>query len=474
MLGQRLGFYVSDIFLIALLISHYGVINGVLFRKNNTRWVIRFCSLALIPVMWYAITTVYSIPASYNRVEKKITGTVVEHTCVDISTIREIRTYTLLLKDETTGELYKCQKVSVHKKIRKGDEVEVHYYGFICASNRMITKVNGKELYYKKIDYPINKTYEKLFAIGVLSIQAAVMCYLARLEYVKGGRKKRGKNWCIMTCITAGIYGLFPWITYTMTDKSKEIGIGLSAIFTIYMIERCILAWKANIDEHLNEWQAIPLNEIRIKEEKKQRKAEEKRQFRKEMEEWERKENEKIEKKQSATETDRAKEHQFQQMNYLMTQQYCNLKFRCCMKNSVINAAGMGLTLVFVTVIVLAFSSDKVFAWFGYIVGVSVVLALLIIGMGCIRGYHKNKKFKEIPASGKPLEYTTVVAEIGEEKRFLCSDGHEEVWKMKDDDMKVKEGQEAVVIYVPSTGEMITEKPDILHKIFEGWKGKTM
>ena len=246
-----------------------------------------------------------------------------------------------------------------------------------------------------------------------------------------------------MTCITAGIYGLFPWITYTMTDKSQEIGIGLYIIFTLYMVERYILAWKVNIDEHLNEWQAIPLNEIRIKKEKKQRKAEEKRQFRKEMEEWERKENEKIEKKQSAIETDRAKEHQFQQMNYSMTQQYCNMKFRYRMKNSVMNAIAMGMTLMFATAIVLAFSSDKIFAWYGYIVGVSVILGFLIIGMGCIRGYHKHKKFKEIPESGKPLEYTTVVAEIGEEKRFLCSDGHEEVWKMKyDDDAEVKDGQE--------------------------------
>ncbi len=469
MLNERSQYYKLGICLIVMLITYHGAISAIWFRKNNTKWSIRFFSLILISAIVGAAIMVYNFPVCYNRVDKKITGTVVEYTCLEISGRNEIRTYTLTLKNSKNGKLCEYQKIEVGQPLRKGDKVEIHYYGFIGGSNRIITEVNGKELYYKKRDYPINKTYEKLFAIGILSIQAVVMCYLARLDYIEGGRKKRGKNWCIVTCITAGIYGLFPWITYAMTDKSKEIGIGLSVIFTLYMIERYILVWKAKIDEHLNEWQAIPLNEIRIKEEKKQRKAEEKRQFRKEMEEWERKENEKIEKKQSAIETDRAKEHQFQQMNYSMTQRYCNMKFRCRMKNSVINAVGMGMTLVFVTVIVFAFSSDKVFAWFGYIVSVSVILALLIIGVGSIRGYHKNKKFKEIPASGKPLEYATVVVEIGKEKRLLCSDGHEEVWRMEyDDDAEVKEGQEAVVIYVPSAGEMITEKPDILHKIFEG------
>ena len=469
MFENRFGIYLMGLSIFVGLIGMYGGMKNTLFRKENTRLKIMGGIVIFVLLTIYADYLIFDYPPAYNRREKIINGKVIEYKCISTSWKSNLVTLSIKLIEDQTKEIYSFPDITGIDNLKRGSEIEIHFYEFTGALNRVITKVDGKELNYVKRDYPVNKTFEKLFAIGILSIQAVVMCYLARLEYVDGGRKKRGKKWCIVTCITAGIYGLFPWITYAMTDKSKEIGIGLSVIFTLYMIERYILAWQANIDEHLNEWQAIPLNEIQIKEEKKQRKAEEKRQFRKEMEEWERKENEKIEKKQSAIEMDRAKEHQFQQMNYSMTQRYCNLKFRCCMKNSVINAAGMGLALVFVTVIVLAFSSDKVFACFGYIVGVSVILALLIIGMGCIRGYHKNKKFKEIPASGKLLEYATVVVEIGKEKRFLCSDGHEEVWRMEyDDDAEVKEGQEAVVIYVPSTGEMITEKPDILHKIFEG------
>ena len=112
-------------------------------------------------------------------------------------------------------------------------------------------------------------------------------------------------------------------------------------------------------------------------------------------------------------------------------------------------------------------NSDKLFAWYKYIVSTSVILGVLIIISGCIRGMRNYKKFKEIPASGKPLEYTTVVAEIGEEKKFRCSDGHEEVWRMEyDDDAKVKDGHEVVVIYAPSTGEFMTEKTDILDRIY--------
>lgn len=169
-----------------------------------------------------------------------------------------------------------------------------------------------------------------------------------------------------------------------------------------------------------------------------------------------------MEKQQS----DRSREYKFQQMSYFMTQQYCKLRSRRCMKNSMESGVILGSVLVCAAVII-PLKLDKLYTWYKYIVSASVILGLLIVVVCCIRGYNKYKKFKEIPASGKPLEYTTVVAEIGEEKIFLCSDGHEEVWRMEyDDDVELKDGQEAVIIYVPSTGEMITEKPDILDKIY--------
>ena len=62
--------------------------------------------------------------------------------------------------------------------------------------------------------------------------------------------------------------------------------------------------------------------------------------------------------------------------------------------------------------------------------------------------------------------YCIVIADVYNLKKFICSDGHMEEWKMRsDDDAKVKDGEEAVVIYSPSTHEMFTERKEVMNKI---------
>ena len=59
-----------------------------------------------------------------------------------------------------------------------------------------------------------------------------------------------------------------------MIYKGRQLGTCLVILFIIYVIERYILAWTANIDEHWEEWNNIPLNEAAIKEEKRREKRE--------------------------------------------------------------------------------------------------------------------------------------------------------------------------------------------------------
>ena len=93
-------------------------------------------------------------------------------------------------------------------------------------------------------------------------------------------------------------------------------------------------------------------------------------------------------------------------------------------------------------------------------------MAVFIPGIGYAVVYHKYKYLKNIDSLGYLLEYTNVVLDVGEETKFLCSDGHTEIWEMEfDDDIKIKDGEEAVVIYSPSTHEMFTEQKEVMNKI---------
>ena len=468
MFNIRFGYYLCALSVFVIIIMYDGIKN-TLFRKNNTRCYIVVGIICIVLNTLPAIFLIYNIPPSYNRIEKVVKGKVIKYRCVETSYINDTATYTIILKNKRTNNIYKFPNIiGIENELKKGDEIEIHFYEFYGAQSRMIAKVNGKELYYVKQDHPFNKTLEKFIGIGILNGHAIYMVYCAYREYVQGGRKKRGKGWCIITCATAGIYGLLPWITYKMIYKGRQLGTCLVILFIIYVIERYILAWTANIDEHREEWNNIPLNEAAIKEEKRREKKRAKQQLAEEEAEQQRmdeKKEKKRQKRQLILEADNVTEHQFQQMSYYMTKQYCDYKFQKRMKNSIEGVAVIAL-LELAAAFVIPAMYDKLYKWYGYVAGAGVIIAILIFAVGYVLICRKKRKFKEVANAGYPLEYCIVVADVYNLKKFICSDGHTEEWKMKpDDDAKVKDGEDAVVIYSPSTHEMFTERKEVMNKV---------
>ena len=468
MFNIRFGYYLCALSVFVIIIMYDGIKN-TLFRKNNTRCYIVVGIICIVLNTLPAIFLIYNIPPSYNRIEKVVKGKVIKYRCVETSYINDTATYTIILKNKRTNNIYKFPNIiGIENELKKGDEIEIHFYEFYGAQSRMIAKVNGKELYYVKQDHPFNKTLEKFIGIGILNGHAIYMVYCAYREYVQGGRKKRGKGWCIITCATAGIYGLLPWITYKMIYKGRQLGTCLVILFIIYVIERYILAWTANIDEHREEWNNIPLNEAAIKEEKRREKERAKQQLAEEEAEQQRmdeKKEKKRQKRQLILEADNVTEHQFQQMSYYMTKQYCDYKFQKRMKNSIEGVAVIAL-LELAAAFVIPAMYDKLYKWYGYVAGAGVIIAILIFAVGYVLICRKKRKFKEVANAGYPLEYCIVVADVYNLKKFICSDGHTEEWKMKpDDDAKVKDGEDAVVIYSPSTHEMFTERKEVMNKV---------
>ena len=468
MFNIRFGYYLCALSVFVIIIMYDGIKN-TLFRKNNTRCYIVVGIICIVLNTLPAIFLIYNIPPSYNRIEKVVKGKVIKYRCVETSYINDTATYTIILKNKRTNNIYKFPNIiGIENELKKGDEIEIHFYEFYGAQSRMIAKVNGKELYYVKQDHPFNKTLEKFIGIGILNGHAIYMVYCAYREYVQGGRKKRGKGWCIITCATAGIYGLLPWITYKMIYKGRQLGTCLVILFIIYVIERYILAWTANIDEHREEWNNIPLNEAAIKEEKRREKERAKQQLAEEEAEQQRMDEKKEkmrQKRQLILEADNVTEHQFQQMSYYMTKQYCDYKFQKRMKNSIEGVAVIAL-LELAAAFVIPAMYDKLYKWYGYVAGAGVIIGILIFAVGYVLICRKNRKFKEAVNAGYPLEYCIVVADVYNLKKFICSDGHMEEWKMRsDDDAKVKDGEEAVVIYSPATHEMFTERKEVMNKV---------
>ena len=198
MFNVRFGYYLGAICIFPIILWYDGIKN-TLFRKNNTRLHILSGMIGILIITLPAIFLIFNLPPTYNRIIKTVTGEVVKRQCIGTGYLNGLAAYSIILDDKDTNKIYNFPDViGIENELKKGDEIEIYLYEFYGAQSRIITKVNGKELYYVKQDHPFNKTLEKFIGIGILNGHAIYMVYCAYREYIQGGRKKRGKGWCII------------------------------------------------------------------------------------------------------------------------------------------------------------------------------------------------------------------------------------------------------------------------------------
>lgn len=169
MFNVRFGYYLGAICIFPIILWYDGIKN-TLFRKNNTRLHILSGMIGILIITLPAIFLIFNLPPTYNRIIKTVTGEVVKRQCIGTGYLNGLAAYSIILDDKDTNKIYNFPDViGIENELKKGDEIEIYLYEFYGAQSRIITKVNGKELYYVKQDHPFNKTLEKFIGIGILN-----------------------------------------------------------------------------------------------------------------------------------------------------------------------------------------------------------------------------------------------------------------------------------------------------------------
>ena len=359
--------------------------------------------------------------------------------------------YTIVIENCQNGKLerYKYVPVDYDYNLKNGMKLEITSFGKNLITGRPkgneISKINGKTTKYFIEGYR-TRAYEREFSFSLMSIYGLVLIYLTRKDYV-ANRKKYGTLWyrmCVITCI---LYGTIPWIAYWEPEYGRRVRVCSVCIFWVLAVFELLFSRSIGMPEYQEEWQKLKC------------------QMADEEKELEKREKIKELKKQILLEEDKSKIYQFQQMSHYMSKQYCDYKYQKRMKNSM-EGVVIFVLLELIAAMLVPIIYDDLFKWYGYVAGGGVMIAVLIFFIGYVMAYHKNKRLKDVTNTGYPLEYCIVVADVYNLKKFICSDGHMEEWKMKyDDDAKIKDGQEAVVIYSPATHEMFTERKEVMNKI---------
>ena len=193
MFNVRFGYYLGAICIFPIILWYDGIKN-TLFRKNNTRLHILSGMIGILIITLPAIFLIFNLPPTYNRIIKTVTGEVVKRQCIGTGYLNGLAAYSIILDDKDTNKIYNFPDViGIENELKKGDEIEIYLYEFYGAQSRIITKVNGKELYYVKQDHPFNKTLEKIHWNRNLKRP----CYiygLLRISGIRTGRKKKKRK----------------------------------------------------------------------------------------------------------------------------------------------------------------------------------------------------------------------------------------------------------------------------------------
>ena len=445
MISERLGTYILYIFMI--------IYSGLLYSDLKKIWNLKHMVRKLLIYIIF-ILSIWNIACripTLGHIYDKNTGTLQEFYLMSTSRKGIDRDqYAIIIQNQKNGKLekYKYVPVDYEYDLKKGMQLEIYSFGKKLFPSYQIAKINGKRPQYFIERYRM-RPYEREFSFSLMSIYALVLLALTRKEYI-ANKKQYGKLWYWLCAVSLALYGGIPWILYNIPDYGCQVRKYVSIIFLLLSIFELLFSRVIGKAEYQTEWKLR--NQQLAKEAAEQQRIDEK--------------DEKMrQKRQLILETDNVTEHQFQQMSYYMTKQYCDYKFQKRMKNSIEGVAVIAV-LELVAAFVIPAMCDKLFKWYGYVAGAGVIIAILIFAVGYVLICRKKRKFKEVANAGYPLEYCIVVADVYNLKKFICSDGHMEEWKMKpDDDAKVKDGEDAVVIYSPATHEMFTERKEVMNKI---------
>ena len=392
------------------------------------------------------------IPYVANELHEVIEGTVVDMQWDNKTQDRlvkdyyngnaEVNCYNINLK--IGEEIKKYKSVYVKDPIKEGDEIRIHIYKSIVPS-RVITRINGKMTKYFEYGYKYSKMEESLFFWSIIFI-GGIYVVLVSYKYYKYGKKAKG--WYRVAVISMIVYLSSFIISKKYPSYSNALGIGMAISLGIYAISLIGVYWKSlNVEETLtvpeNKNQEISqIQELQII-------------------------NEEISEPKGAEPKNIEKGYpicQFTPVSNTFSRKYCTYRYKAERKEWFqMTVTISGLFIGFGSAIVLAMDGKE-----AQVIKAGSLLLLLIVSWYCWREKNKCKKFKQAVKDSRPCEICEVKMALGKEHKYIYSNGQEKiVWMEWDMEGKIKDGEPAVIVYIPLADKFYTDKPETIEMIKE-------
>ena len=472
MLRDRIGFY-DDVFLL-LLFGSLLLINAESAIKRIKKDEEHLVAFIVVHTFLFVVTAflIAKIPYITNELHDVVEGTVVDMEWSDNARDKtvakyyngngKVEYYNITLSDGEKTKKYKF--IYVKDPVNVGDEIQVYIYQGVVPS-RVITRINGEMTKYYTYGYRYSKK-EKVIIFLIIVFQGLAHITIATYEYYK--LKKKAKGWHRAAVISMVVYLSSFIISKKYPFHSNILGISMAISLGIYVISVLGIYWKSVSEEEKpivsdDENQEAP--QILNVEEKMT------------VSETENREVPRIQEHQITNEEIsglKAREPKniekgyplckFTPVSNTFSQKYCTYRYEVERKEWFqMSVTISGLFIGFGSAIVLALDGKE-----AQVIKAGSLLLLLIVGWYCWREKNKCKKFKQAAKDSRPCEICEVKMALGKEHKYIYSNGQEKsVWMDWDMEGKIKDGQPAVIVYIPLADEFYTDKPETIEMIKE-------
>ena len=393
--------------------------------------------LFLIIGFWLKYT-----PSTMNMVHKEYIGTVTEAKWggwTKATGYGRVEIYDIALQEYSTKRI---KNVNINGSIEVGDMVLIYDYESL---GKFVVKLNNQytECYLKGFRYHV---YEKYILLVVISIYAMFLFRQTWREYALKGKRKKGKSWFYLSMGAILTYIIPLWISLKYISISKVMGYIMWFGYEMYFITFVVLEYKIN--KEIMETERINKNSMDLSCEKS--------------------DNENYAVSEEITKAKRIEEDypicQFTPVSNTFSRKYCTYRYKKEMREWIYETVLISIAvIILIFVVAVALEGKEIL-----VIEAGILLFPLFVGGYYWIGKKKCRKYEQAAKDYRTCELCEVTMALREKHKYIYSNGQEKIVRMERDmEGKIKDGQPAVIVYIPLADEFYTDKPETIEMIKE-------
>ena len=344
-----------------------------------------------------------------------------------------VEIYNITLRDSNDKDIV-CNMVQVTVKPSKGEWVEIIYNPERIG---VVAKINEKETLVYKYQYKSQGYVTVKNIIGTISLTIILQVLIYIKEYKKVKETKRSKVFRYLWLGGGVIFGGLAYLSLWNKIEYYSVRNVVKIFYCIFVFgEYFYIVDMKGIDIEVPFITNIFHRKKRVNGEMVEQKN--------------------IEKDYPIC--------QFTPVSNRLSRQYCTYRYKKEMKEWIHETIVVSIGIIaLIFTVAVALEGKEIL-----VIEAGILLFPLFVGGYYWIGKKKCRKYEQAAKDYRTCELCEVTMALREKHKYIYSNGQEKIVRMERDmDGKIKDGQPAVIVYIPLADKFYTDKPETIEMIKE-------